>query len=570
MVRKRHNTINRKRIYFLFFLFLVAFGLIVYRLVSIQFLFASKYKTFAEYQHYDEFMVSSKRGKILDRNGIELATSLIERTIYANPQMISNPEQVATRLSGILDMDAGEIHAKISDEELGFVYIKRKVSAEIAERVLEEGLEGIFVQNESKRYYPQDDLAASIIGFTGTDNKGLSGIELEYEDFLRGVDGKYIIEKDVFGQIIPNDKNNYIAPIDGEDVVLTIDSQIQFITQERLRDVVEEHNAKRAIAVVINPQNGEIYAIANHPGFDLNNYQDYEQELYKSLGIAYTYEPGSTFKIINIASAIENNTVGPEQLFNLPPSIQVGDKVIKEIFRTYNIDYTTSEIIQNSSNVGAVTVAMSMGKKMFYEGILDFGFRDKTGIDLPGEEIGILMDYEIWPSSTIGALAIGQTISVTPLQLVRAASAIANGGYLVTPHLLKEIDFSSEKADFPEFEKKDRIISEYTSSCLKDMMLSVVEEGTGTRAQIEGVQVCGKTGTAQKPNESGIGYTEGRVITSFLGFAPYNDPEIAVLVVVDEPLGNENEIWGGTVAAPVFKDIVSFALNRFKILDINN
>jgi cell division protein FtsI/penicillin-binding protein 2 len=310
--------------------------------------------------------------------------------------------------------------------------------------------------------------------------------------------------------------------------------------------------------------------MANHPGFDLNDYQDYEQDLYKTLGISYTYEPGSTFKIINVATAIENNTVGPDQLFNLPPSIQVGDKVIKEIFRTYNIDYTTSEIIQNSSNVGAVTVALSMGKKMFYEGIIDFGFRKQTGIDLPGEEIGILMDYDIWPSSTIGALAIGQTISVTPLQLVRAASAIANGGYLVTPHLLKELDFSNEKADFPEFEEKDRVISEYTSSCLKDMMLSVVEDGTGTRAQIEDIQVCGKTGTAQKPNESGIGYTEGRVITSFLGFAPYEDPEVAVLIVVDEPKGNENEIWGGTVAAPVFKDIVSFALNRLKMLDINN
>lgn len=566
MIRVTNNKINRKRIYFLFILFVMAFALLIYKLVSIQYIYASKYQSYAEYQHMDQFTVNAKRGKILDRNEIELATSLIEKTVYANPKMVISAEQEAEALSKILDMDAGIIEQKLDSKELGFVYIKRQISSEVAELINQLNLPGIYTQNETKRYYPQNDLAAAIVGFTGLDNNGLNGVELEYEKLLRGIDGKYIIEKDVYGKIIPGSKNNYISPMDGGDIVLTIDSQIQYIAQKKLEEVTDKYKALRSIAIVMNPQTGEIYAMAGYPGFELNNYQQYDESLYKNLGISFTYEPGSTFKIVNISSAIDNNCIKYDQTFNLPPSIKVGDKVIKEVFRTYNIKYTTGEIIKYSSNIGAVTAALSMGKKLFYESIMKYGFGEPTGIDLPGEEGGILYNYKDWSASTIGALAIGQSISITPLQLVRAASVIANGGYLVTPNIVKEVRLQNEKVEYFEKKEKIRIISETTANELKDMMLACVDDGSGTRAQIENVKVCGKTGTAQKANQIGIGYSEGRVITSFVGFAPYDNPQVAIIVVIDEPHGPDNEIFGGTVAAPIFKEIMNFSLKRLRVV----
>ena len=566
MLRNNNNIrINRKRIYFLFILFSMTFLLIIYRLVSIQYLNASEFISYAEFQHVGEFVLSSKRGKILDRNGVELAISLNEKTIYANPKLVVDSEYESEILAEILDLDAVKIKEKLENKDLGFVYIQRKVSAEKAERIMEYNLPGVYIQNEARRYYPLNDIAASIIGFTGVDNNGLSGIELQYEKILRGIDVKVTVEKDVFGNIIPVEDNTYKEPIDGKDVVLTIDSQIQYIVQEKLEEIVSEYNALRAISIVMNPKSGEVYSMAACPGFDLNNYEEADPELYKILGISFTYEPGSTFKIINVSSAIENNSVGRYQMFNLAPSIRVGDRVIKEIFRTYNITCNTEEIIKNSWNVGAVTIARSMGEKIFWEGIKKFGFGELTGIELPGEERGLFYDYKTWPASTIGALAIGQNISVTPLQLLRAVCAIANGGYLVTPTIVKEVKLlENEEDDVIQTEEGNRIISSETADSLKDMMLAVVEGGTGTKAQISGVKVCGKTGTAEKVNRNGVGYDEGRQITSFIGFAPYEDPEVAVIVVVDEPQGSENTIWGGTVAAPAFRDIMEFSLKRVK------
>jgi len=567
MIRNNNSKINRKRIYFLFILFLIGFSVITYRIVSIQYIYAIKYKSYADYQHKNENIINSKRGKLMDRNGTELAVSLIEKTVYANPKMIVDIGYESKALAEVLDLDAEYVREKLGKNELGFVYIKRQIDAETAELINMLNLPGIYVQDETKRYYPQGELAASIIGFTGLDNNGLSGIELEYEKYLRGVDGRQIFEKDVFGKIIPGGENNYIQPINGSDITLTIDSQIQFIAEQRLKKVVLDYNAIGAIAIVMNPDNGEVYAIASYPGFDLNNYQDYSPELYKNFGISFTYEPGSTFKIIDVASALDNNCVGCEQMFSLPPSIKVGDRVIKEIFRTYNIDYSVKEIIQHSSNVGAVTVALSMGEKIFWENIKKFGFGEITGIDLPGEEKGLFYDYKTWPASTIGALAIGQNISVTPLQLLRAVCCVANGGYLVTPYIVSEIELQNSKIEFQQLKEKNRIISKVTAEAVKDMMRAVVESGTGHRAQIEGISICGKTGTAEKVNRSGRGYDEGRVMTSFVGFAPFDDPEVAIIVVVDEPHGGTNEIWGGTVAAPVFKDIMEFSLRKLGVCE---
>ena len=567
MIRKKNDfKINRKRIYFLFILFFIAFSLISYRLVSIQYLDASKYQGYAQFQHTDEFKLYSKRGKIFDRNGTELAISLIEKTIYANPREVLDPSYQAEVLSTILGIKKEELELKLGDKELGFVYLKRKIAAEEAEEVAKLGLHGIYIQDETKRYYPQNELAAQVVGFTGTDDNGLYGIEIQYENILRGVDGRAIAEKDVFGNVLPGNIKSYIDPVDGKDIALTIDSQIQYITEKNLEEVCTKYNASGATAIVMDPENGEIFAMATYPGFDPNNYQDYDAYSYKAGAISFTYEPGSTFKIINVAGALDNNTVGKDQVFDLPSSIRVSDRTIKEIFRTSNIQYSTREIIKYSSNIGAVMLALSMGNRLYWESINEFGFGQVTGIELPGEENGIVHDYRTWPASTIGALAIGQSISVTPLQLLRAVCSIANGGYLVKPTIIKEIYLDGAGREEEPGGDMNAVISRETADSIKEMMFAVVEEGTGTNARIEGVEVCGKTGTAEKVNENGIGYSEGRSITSFIGFAPYDDPKIAIIIVVDEPKGKERTIWGGTVAAPVFKNIMEYSLNHLKVL----
>lgn len=564
MIRENSSMINRKRIFFLFILFMMVFLAIIYKLITIQYIYADKYKSYADYQHKDEFIINSKRGKILDRNGIELAVSLVERTIYANPKFVTDPDSEAKILSEILSLNQESVREKLSKEDLGFVYIKRKVDAEKAEMISDLGLPGIYVKNETKRYYPQNELAASIIGFTGLDNIGLSGIELQYEKYLRGVDGKIIAETDVFGKIIPYNENTYIKPIDGSDIILTIDSQIQYVVEKKLEEVVLKFDALRAIAIVMDPVSGQIYAMAGYPGFDLNNYQNYDYDVYKALGISYTYEPGSTFKIVDVISALNSNSLESSTVFNLPPNIKVGDRTIKEIFRTYNIDYSVKEIIQHSSNIGAVTIALQMGKKLFWENIRELGFGELTEIDMPGEEKGIVYDYNSWPASAIGAIAIGQNISVTPIQLLRAVCTAANGGYLVSPKIVTEIKLNSNEVELLEFGEGRKVIRDDVAEEVKKMMLAVVEEGTGKHAQIEGIEVCGKTGTAEKANKSGVGYDEGRTITSFVGFAPYQNPKVAIIVVVDEPKGGDGEIWGGTVAAPIFRDIMEFSLSRLK------
>jgi len=561
---KYDNKANRKRIYFLFILFIIAFSLISYRLVSVQYLNASKYRAYAKYQHLDEFKLYSKRGKILDRNGNELAVSIIEKTIYANPKEIEDPGEVSKLLSDALSLDIEDLYKKLSDSELGFIYIKRKVISEEASKIVELGIKGIYIQDESKRYYPQEYLAGSIIGFTGTDGNGLYGVELEYENILRGVDGRAEAEIDVFGNIIPGNIKTYLEPVDGKDIVLTIDTQIQFIAEKNLEAIVSQYDALGATVVVMDPRDGEVLAMASYPGFDPNNYVDYDEQLYRPWGVSYTYEPGSTFKIINVATALENGTVEKDQIFDLPPSIKVADRTIKEIFRTGNINYSTREIIQYSSNVGAVVVALSMGNKMFWEGMKEFGFGEKTGIGLPGEEDGILHDYNSWPASTIGALAIGQSISVTPLQLLRAICVIANGGYLIDPVIIKDFRIGDEIEEVPNNLEEKRILALETANSVKDMMLAVVQDGTGKNAAIKNIDVCGKTGTAEKANKNGIGYSEGRSITSFVGFAPYIDPQLAVIVMVDEPQGAERTVWGGTVAAPVFKEVMEYSLDRIK------
>jgi cell division protein FtsI/penicillin-binding protein 2 len=562
MIREDNTKANRVRIFFLFFLFLVGFTYIIFKLVSIQYISADKYKIQAEYQHQDSFSLKSRRGKIFDRNGIELASSIIEKTITANPKLIKDPAKASEDLAKILLVDKDELLKKLSDKNIGFLYVARKINSSDADKIADLNLEGIYIEDESKRYYPQNDLASTLIGFTGTDNIGLTGLELKYEEILRGIDGTISAQKDVFGQIIQTNSENYSPPVDGGDIMLTIDSQIQYYAQKKLKEVAEKYKSEKAIAILMNPKTGEIYALAQYPTFDLNKYADVESKYYNNLGISFVYEPGSTFKIVNISSALENKCVNTSQIFHLSPSIKVGDRVIEEISRTYGVDYQLKDIIKYSSNIGAVTVALSMGNKLYYDSMIKYGFGNYTGINIPGEEKGMIADYKTWPASSIGAMAIGQGIAVTPIQLVRAVSVIANGGYLITPFVVSETKSADGTIEKNQSGGGTQIISSQTAQEVKDMMLSVVEDGTGKLAKIEGVKVCGKTGTAQKANKNSVGYDEGLVITSFIGFAPYDNPEVACIVIIDEPKGNEEEIWGGTVAAPVFADLVNFALNK--------
>ena len=471
MIRADNTKANRIRIFFLFFLFLGAFAYIIFKLVSIQYISADKYKIQAEYQYKDSFSLKSRRGKIFDRNGIELASSIIEKTITANPKLIKDPVKASEDLAKILLIDKDELTQKLSDKNIGFLYIARKIDSSEADKIADLNLEGIYIEDESKRYYPQNDLASTLIGFTGTDNIGLTGLELKYEEILRGIDGTVSAQKDVFGQIIQTNSENYSPPVDGGDIILTIDSQIQYYAQKKLKEVAEKYKSEKAIAVLMNPQTGEIYALAQYPTFDLNKYADVDPKNYNNLGVSFVYEQGSTFKIVNISSALENKCVNTSQVFHLAPSIKVGDRVIKEIYRTYGVDYQLKDIIKYSSNIGAVTVALSMGNKLYYESMIKYGFGNYSGIDIPGEEKGLIADYKTWPASSIGAMAIGQGIAVTPIQLIRAVSVIANGGYLITPSVVSETKSADGTIDRELSGESTQIISTQTAQEVKDMML---------------------------------------------------------------------------------------------------
>lgn len=558
---------NEFRTILILLIILFSFFTLFFRLINLQALEAQEYVESANNQHTKSYNLFAKRGKIYDRNGQELAVSLPQATIFANPYFVKDPLNYAIKLSEILNLDVEVLKEKLSKSNCGFVYIARKISPELANQVMELNLEGIYSAREDKRFYPNGSLACNFIGFVGLDNIGLAGVELEYEKQLHGVDGEISAKYDGFGRPVPGTYSLKTDPIDGYDVYLTIDENIQYYAESRLKKAIEEEGAKRGVIVIIEPQTGEIIAMANYPNFNLNDFDQVDKELSKNLVISFNYEPGSILKFVTAASAIDSGAVSKDAIFHLPPTIKVGGKIISEPFRHVVKDYSVADILINSANIGAVILAQQMSNEIYYNYLSKFGFGKPTGIDLPGEESGLLFHYDLWSSSTKATMSFGQGISTTPIQLIQAMATVVNNGIAPDLHIVKKIYGKNGDIDYSPKPKvvENRIISSEYAEAIKSMLIRVVEEGTGKNAKIEGYTVGGKTGTAQKPIIGGRGYYSDKNITSFMGFAPAENPALVCLVIIDEPSAARGPVWGSTVAAPVFKDVVSFTLKYLRI-----
>jgi cell division protein FtsI (penicillin-binding protein 3) len=470
--------------------------------------------------------------------------------VVATPYQVENVGQTALRLHDILGLPTTDLVSKLGDRSSGFEYLARKVDSATAARIKKLDIAGISTVPTSRRLYPQGELAAQVIGAVGTDNQGLTGLEHSENGVLGGANGEQDVVHDALGRPL---RMETVKPASvGEDIQTTIDAAIQGKTEEALSAAAEHYGAKGATAIVMNPNTGDILAMANWPGFDPSDLQDATPDQLENRATGFTYEPGSTFKAFTVASALSDHVVTPHSSFYLPPEIHVYDRTIGEAHPRGAVTLTTAQILAQSSNVGAVTIGMKEGATRFSQWINRFGFGHATGLDFPGEERGIVPPLEDYSGSTMGNLPIGQGLAVTPMQMAAAYAAIANGGILRRPTLIESV--GGQPAD--QDADPQRVISARVAGQLRRMLEGVLEPGgTASAVSVPGYVLAGKTGTAQKV-ENGT-YSDTRYVASFVGFAPAQHPKLLVAVVVDEP---QYVHVGGAVAAPVFGEIASFAL----------
>jgi cell division protein FtsI (penicillin-binding protein 3) len=537
-----------RRIGLLFAGFLLCFALILGRAFWLQGVQGAQLASEAVHQQTEAVKVPGLRGSLLDRRGNKLASSEDAATIYATPYQVENPPQAAAKLAPILDQDKGEVLEALT-EETGFSYLAQRVDLETAARVEALDLEGIGQQPDSRRTYPQGDMAGQVIGAVGSENQGLTGLELGEESILRGTDGEQRVVNDALGDPIRLETVEEAS--DGEDIQLTLDPVIQQETERALAEAGEAYAAKGATAIVMDPRSSQILAMANWPPVNPSDLSEASNDDLLNRATGFTYEPGSTFKAFTVAAALEEKLVTPESAFTLPPTIQVADRVIEESHPRGTETMTVSQILAHSSNVGAVTVGLQLGSEKFSRWINRFGFGRPTGVQFPAEEQGLVPELDEYSGSTMGNLPIGQGLSVTPIQMMAGYAAIANGGILRRPQLIERIG----EDEIPE-PKGRRVISPAVASEVSEMLEGVLGPGgTASEVSVPGYTLAGKTGTAEVA-ENGT-YSETKFIASFIGFAPAQNPQLLAAVIVDEPQG---EIYGGSVAAPAFGEIAAFAL----------
>ena len=537
-----------RRIGLLFGAFLLCFLVVVGRAFWLQGVQGSSLASQALYQQTEEVTVPGLRGDLLDRRGNKLAASEDARTIYATPYQVKDPPKAAERLAPILDQPKGEVLEALTAEG-GFSYVAQKVDLATAAKVENLDIEGIGQLPDSRRTYPQGEMAGQVIGAVGTENQGLTGLEAGEEEVLGGSDGERRIVNDALGDPIRLETAKEAE--DGEDIQLTLDPVIQRETERALAGVGEAYSPKGATAIVVDPRSSEVLAMANWPPVDPNNLEEASNEDLLNKATGFTYEPGSTFKAFTVAAALEEKTVTPTSEFVLPPVLQVADRTIEDSHPRGTETMSVSTILAHSSNVGAATIGLGVGAEKFDKWIRRFGFGSPTGIQYPAEEQGLLLDLDEYSGSTLGNEAMGQGLSVTPIQMVAGYTAIANGGTLRPPQLVKKI--GDEPVEEP---KGKRVISPQVSSEIREMLEGVLAPGgTAAEVSVPGYTLAGKTGTAEVA-ENGE-YSDTKYVASFIGFAPAQNPQLLAAVIVDQPQG---EIYGGSVAAPAFGQIAEFAL----------
>jgi penicillin-binding protein 2 len=545
---------TNSRLYLLGAILVFWCAVICLRLVYLQVFRYGDFEQRAQHQQQRSTEVSAKRGIIYDRAGRELAMSVSVDSVFAVPTDIPDLAQTISLIARIAKADPREVLAKCKASRT-FCWVARKADAETAARIRSLNLRGIYFQKESKRFYPKRELAAQVIGYVGTDDEGLSGIEREYEDKLHGKPGRMLISVDArrkyFGSVEKQ-------PEPGENIVLTLDEKIQYIVERELETAMQQTHAESGTVVVENPHTGEILALANQPTFNPNLSREIKPQKLKNHAVSDVYEPGSTFKLVTISAALEEKLTRPDEMFDCQMgSIIINGRRIHD-WKPFGV-LPVSGILANSSDVGAIKIALRLGDERLYKYIRAFGFGQQTGIELPGETRGLAKPLSRWSKVSIGAISMGQEIGISPLQLTAMVSSIANDGVLVAPRILAATTQPQSAPGMIAFHPSDehRVLSPMTAAQMKQMMQGVVLHGTGKKAILEGYSSAGKTGTAQKVDPATGTYSRTKYIASFAGFAPVNNPAVTIAVILDSPVGGHH---GGEVGAPVFQRIAQQVL----------
>lgn len=547
---------SKKRGIVIITVILFGFAVILFRLVDLMVFDHVKLSERASQQYIREKTLTPQRGVIWDRNLKEMATNIETDSLYAVPVKVKDTYHLSSKLAPVIKVSTREINGLLQKKkEKSFAWLARRMDLQTSRRL--DALKGSFREGEigfvtePKRFYPKGQIASHILGFSNIDDKGIAGIELLYDDYLKGEVKNVSVGVDARGKSLASDIRETVP---GNNIILTIDEGLQYIVERELTNAVKERKAKAAVAIMMNPMTGEILALANRPTFDPNFPAKADGEEKRNRALTDIYEPGSTLKSMLASAALEENVVRLNEMFDVSKgTIRVGGKTIHDVHRHTVLNF--QEVIQKSSNVGTVKVGMRLGAEKYYSYLRKFGFGERTGIDFPGEIKGILRGVDKWSGTSIAALSIGQEIGVTALQMLRAYSAIANSGVLMKPYIVSEIISPSGrvlKKNSPVEER--RVVSKKTAAMMRNILKTVVEEGgTAQKASVKGNFVAGKTGTAQIFDVKAKSYSRSRFVSSFVGFAPADNPRVALIVVIHEPQG---ETYGGLVAAPVFRNII--------------
>jgi len=547
---KKHSSRFRA----VLFLFVALFAFLLIRLLYVHLFRASYLEAMANKQHNLFLELPPARGNILDRNLRPLSLNIPAYSLYAVPNRIKDKEDTINKLNGLLGLDRQFLEERLNRKK-SFIWLSRKLPAATVEKIKQFKIEGLGFIKESKRYYPNSYLAAHVIGFAGLDNNGLEGLELSYDRYLKGTSGWAFVKRDARQRELLMEKYS-IPPNDGYDLILNIDSTIQFIAEKELDAVFKKSNAHGACVIVMNPFTGEILAMVNRPAFDLNHYQNIDADSRRNRAICDMFEPGSVFKIVTASAALSENKINEtDKIFCENGQYMVANHMLHD--HTSHGILTFREVIEQSSNIGTTKVAQKMGAQIIYKYEKLFGFGELTKIDLAGEVTGMVIKPQAWSKTSIGAVPIGQEVGVTAVQLANAISTIANGGYRVKPFVVRAIqDKQGELIKEFKPEILSQVISAEIANRVRSILTGVIERGTGKLAKPGAFTAGGKTGTGQKVEPNGI-YSQNKFFASFIGFAPAEKPQIAIAVVFDEPHPNH---FGGTVAAPVFAKVAENAL----------
>ncbi|MBU9720447.1 MULTISPECIES: stage V sporulation protein D [Bacillaceae] len=566
-MKRVSNVTVRKRLIFALSVGMVVFIVMIVRLGFVQIVMGDEISERAEDLWSRNIPFEAKRGEILDRNGVPLATNISAPSVLVVPRQVSDPATVADQLANVLSMDRQKAYEYVTKNE-SIVRINpegRKITNELAHEVRDLKLDGVYIAEDNKRHYPKGKYLSHVLGFAGIDNQGLTGLELYYDEKLSGQSGHVSFYSDAKGRRMPNLADEYTAPVNGQHLKLTINSEIQTIIERELDNAEAKYNPDGAIAIAMDPNTGEVLGMSSRPDYDPENFREVPPEIYNQNKPVWSqYEPGSTFKIITLAASLEEGIVDlDEDEFHDPGYIEVAGRNIKCWKKGGHGSQTYLEVVQNSCNPGFVALGQELGKETLFDYIHDFGFGKKTGIDLQGEGTGILFDLDAVEALELATTSFGQGVSVTPIQQVVAVSAAINGGYLYQPFLAKEwVDPQTEEVVSRQDPiMKRQIISEETSREIRRALEHVVAKGSGGGAFVDGYRVGGKTGTAQKAKDGR--YLENNHIVSFIGFAPADDPEIVVYVAIDNP--KDTVQFGGVVAAPIVGNIMEDSLHSLGV-----